>query len=87
MLLLHSSQEVSLSLALSLDVIENCMLLLWHHLEFFLVSCKPLDAKTSLLKRHATNQMRKLNGKREVCENEEQTAAGKGVPKMVAQAE
>lgn len=42
-------------------VIENCMLLLWHHLEFFLVSCKPLDAKTSLLKRRATNQMRKLN--------------------------
>jgi len=45
------------------DIIENCMFLLWRHLEFYLVYCSAVDAGSSLYQLSAQKQqLRSLTG-------------------------
>ena len=56
-------------------IIENCLYVVWKHLDFYLVSCVPLDQDTTLFQSHhninnklsttaaVNSSMRKLTGK------------------------
>ena len=50
------------------DIIENCMFLLWRHLEFYLVYCSPADGGLSLYQLTAQKQqLRSLTGSIVCC--------------------
>jgi hypothetical protein len=53
-----------LNLTVGADIIENCIFVLWRHLEYYLGNCIPADQQTSMYQvnvRHP-QQMRRLQG-------------------------
>jgi len=54
---------ITLDVLAMADIIENCMFLLWRHLEFYLVYCNPVDALSSLYQqKQQQQQLRSLSG-------------------------
>ena len=62
---LPSDLKLDFFISLDLDVIENCLLILWRHLDYFLLRCEPIESATSLYKTHAQRaNLRRLQGTR-----------------------
>ena len=47
------------------DILENCLYILWHHLDFYLLHCVPVEPGSTLFRAHMKkqHQMRSLQGK------------------------
>ena len=63
------------------DILENCLFIIWRHLEYYLLHCVPADQQPLAFQSvaHRQQQMRRLQGK-------VTTGGGRGDEELVPQA-
>lgn len=58
-----STSPLLVSNLTAVDMVENCLFILWRHLEFYLIHCVPADQGTSLFQLNVRKQrLRRLQG-------------------------